>query len=109
MSTTAQHEVNTSVATGDFVWHELRTTDAKGEAPATDACTPDDVSATLFHSLGINPHQELTTPGRNPTRPYMMNWNAPLSGPREPYSNSAAMKAKTPTRNMRSSGPIRLT
>jgi predicted enzyme related to lactoylglutathione lyase len=32
MSTTAQQEVNTpaSVTTGDFVWHELRTTDAKG-------------------------------------------------------------------------------
>jgi predicted enzyme related to lactoylglutathione lyase len=32
MSTTAQQEVKTSakVATGDFVWHELRTTDAKG-------------------------------------------------------------------------------
>jgi len=32
MSTTAQQEVNApaSVTTGDFVWHELRTTDAKG-------------------------------------------------------------------------------
>ena len=32
MSTTAQQEVSTSVnvTTGDFVWHELRTTDAKG-------------------------------------------------------------------------------
>lgn len=32
MSTTAQHEVTTPVKarTGDFVWHELRTTDAKG-------------------------------------------------------------------------------
>src|SRR5580692_5649667 len=32
MSTTAQQEVNTSanVTTGNFVWHELRTTDAKG-------------------------------------------------------------------------------
>jgi predicted enzyme related to lactoylglutathione lyase len=34
MSTTAQQEVKTpaSVTTGDFVWHELRTTDAKGAA-----------------------------------------------------------------------------
>jgi uncharacterized protein len=34
MSTTAQREVTTSVnaATGNFVWHELRTTDAKGAA-----------------------------------------------------------------------------
>ena len=32
MSTTAQQEVNTpaNVTTGNFVWHELRTTDAKG-------------------------------------------------------------------------------
>jgi uncharacterized protein len=32
MSTTAQHEVTTPAitATGNFVWHELRTTDAKG-------------------------------------------------------------------------------
>jgi predicted enzyme related to lactoylglutathione lyase len=32
MSTTAQQDVTTpvSIATGDFVWHELRTTDAKG-------------------------------------------------------------------------------
>jgi hypothetical protein len=41
------------------------TTDAQGMAPATEACTPDDVSATLFHCLGINPHHELmTTSGR---------------------------------------------
>src|SRR5258708_26746680 len=34
MRTTAQQEMNTpaSVTTGDFVWHELRTTDAKGAA-----------------------------------------------------------------------------
>jgi hypothetical protein len=37
------------------------TTDAQGMAPATEACTPDDVSATLFHCLGIDPHLELTT------------------------------------------------
>lgn len=32
MSTVAQHEITTDVkaGTGDFVWHELRTTDAKG-------------------------------------------------------------------------------
>ena len=41
------------------------TTDASGMAPATEACTPDDVSSTIFHSLGINPHTELqTTTGR---------------------------------------------
>jgi hypothetical protein len=36
-------------------------TDVQGQAPATDPCTPDDVSATLFHCLGIDPHQELQT------------------------------------------------
>ncbi len=37
------------------------TTDANGMAPASEPVTPDDVSATLFHCLGINPHQELMT------------------------------------------------
>ncbi len=37
------------------------TTDAQGMAPASDPVTPDDVSATLFHCLGIDPHRELTT------------------------------------------------
>jgi uncharacterized protein (DUF1501 family) len=36
-------------------------TDAQGMAPASDPCTPDDVSATLFHCLGIDPHKELMT------------------------------------------------
>jgi hypothetical protein len=37
------------------------TTDAHGMAPASEPVTPDDVSATLFHCLGIDPHRELTT------------------------------------------------
>jgi uncharacterized protein (DUF1501 family) len=37
------------------------TTDANGMAPANDPVTPDDVSATLFHCLGINPQTELNT------------------------------------------------
>ncbi len=37
------------------------TTDANGMAPATEPATPDDVSATLFHCLGIDPHTELMT------------------------------------------------
>jgi uncharacterized protein (DUF1501 family) len=37
------------------------TTDAQGMAPATDACTPDDVSATIFHCLGIDSTTELQT------------------------------------------------
>lgn len=44
------------------------TTDAHGMAPATEPCTPDDVAATLFHCLGVNPHQELTTPSGRPVQ-----------------------------------------
>jgi hypothetical protein len=44
------------------------TTDAQGMAPATEACTPDDVSATIFHALGIDPHLELTTPTGRPVQ-----------------------------------------
>jgi uncharacterized protein (DUF1501 family) len=36
-------------------------TDPQGTAPASDPVTPDDVSATLVHCLGIDPHQELRT------------------------------------------------
>jgi uncharacterized protein (DUF1501 family) len=42
------------------------TTDAQGMAPATEACTPDDVSATLFRCLGIDPHTELQTSSGRP-------------------------------------------
>jgi uncharacterized protein (DUF1501 family) len=42
------------------------TTDAQGMAPATDAVTPDDVSATLFNQLGIDPKTELQTPTGRP-------------------------------------------
>jgi len=44
------------------------TTDAQGMAPATEACTPDDVSATMFHLLGIDPHTELQTPTGRPVQ-----------------------------------------
>ena len=37
------------------------TTDAQGMAPATKACTADDISATIFQQLGIDPKQELQT------------------------------------------------
>jgi hypothetical protein len=36
-------------------------TDVQGMAPASEPCTPDDLAATVFHCLGINPHQELMT------------------------------------------------
>ncbi|MFL5241500.1 MAG: DUF1501 domain-containing protein [Gemmataceae bacterium] len=41
-------------------------TDPEGMAPATNPCTPDDVSSTLFHCLGIDPHKELTSPTGRP-------------------------------------------
>lgn len=42
------------------------TTDREGMAPATDPCTPDDVAATIFNQLGINPQMELQTPTGRP-------------------------------------------
>jgi hypothetical protein len=41
-------------------------TDAQGMAPAADACSPDDVSATVFRCLGIDPRQELQTSAGRP-------------------------------------------
>src|SRR5438445_6196591 len=41
-------------------------TDGQGMAPASEACTPDDVSATLFRALGLDPHQELNSPTGRP-------------------------------------------
>jgi len=37
------------------------TTDAQGMVPALLPCTPDDVCATMFHCLGLDPHHELQT------------------------------------------------
>jgi hypothetical protein len=42
------------------------TTDPHGIAPANDPVTPDDLSATLFNCLGIDPKQELQTPTGRP-------------------------------------------
>ncbi|MGE3806545.1 MAG: DUF1501 domain-containing protein [Gemmataceae bacterium] len=42
------------------------TTDSSGMAPALDPCTPDDLSATLFHCLGIDYQLELNTPTGRP-------------------------------------------
>jgi uncharacterized protein (DUF1501 family) len=44
------------------------TTDASGMAPATEPVTPDDVSSTIFRSLGIDPHTELQTPTGRPVQ-----------------------------------------
>lgn len=42
------------------------TTDVQGMAPANDPCTPDDIAATIFSNLGIDPYQELMTPTGRP-------------------------------------------
>src|SRR5262249_60840328 len=42
------------------------TPDAQGMAPASEPCTPDDLSATIFHRLGIDPHTELQTASGRP-------------------------------------------
>ncbi len=44
------------------------TTDAQGMAPATEPCTPDDVAATVFRQLGLDPHAEMTTPTGRPVQ-----------------------------------------
>jgi hypothetical protein len=43
-------------------------TDASGMAPNLDPCTPDDVSSTIFHQLGIEPNTELQTPTGRPVQ-----------------------------------------
>jgi uncharacterized protein (DUF1501 family) len=40
--------------------------DAKGEGPKDRAITPDDVAATFYHSLGIDPRREYHTPSGRP-------------------------------------------
>jgi len=41
-------------------------TDAQGMVPASDPCSPDDVSATVFHCLGIDPQRQLMTSAGRP-------------------------------------------
>ena len=41
-------------------------TDGQGMAPATDACSPDDVAATVFRCLGLDPRHELHTSSGRP-------------------------------------------
>ena len=45
-------------------------TDASGMAPATDPVTPDDVSASIFHNLGIEPNTEIQSPTGRPIQLY---------------------------------------
>ena len=42
------------------------TTQADGMAPATDPISPDDLAATIFEQLGIDPHKELQTNNGRP-------------------------------------------
>jgi hypothetical protein len=41
-------------------------TDAQGMVPASDPCSPDDVSATIFQRLGIEPQREVSTTSGRP-------------------------------------------
>jgi hypothetical protein len=43
-------------------------TDAHGAEPVEDACTPDDVSATIFQCLGFGPHHEVINSSGRPIR-----------------------------------------
>ena len=40
--------------------------DARGEGPKDTPITPDDVAATFYHTLGIDPHKEYQTPTGRP-------------------------------------------
>jgi hypothetical protein len=41
-------------------------TDARGMAPAADACSPDDLAATVFQRLGVGPHHEVRSASGRP-------------------------------------------
>jgi hypothetical protein len=41
-------------------------TDEHGKAPATEPCSPDDLAATLFQQLGVNPRKELMSSSKRP-------------------------------------------
>ncbi len=46
--------------------HVHGTTDEHGMAPDLDPCLPDDVAATIFQQLGIDPHSELMSNNNRP-------------------------------------------
>jgi hypothetical protein len=46
--------------------HVHGSTDGQGMAPASDPCSPDDVSATLFRALGLEPSHEVQTTSSRP-------------------------------------------
>jgi uncharacterized protein (DUF1501 family) len=51
--------------------------DAKGEGPKDKAITPDDVAATFYTALGINPRKEYNTPSGRPVM--ITRYGAPIS------------------------------
>ncbi len=46
--------------------HVHGSTDTRGGGPASEACAPADVAATIFHALGIEPTHEIRTPAGRP-------------------------------------------
>ena len=42
--------------------------DARAERPAGDKYGPEDLSATMFHMMGINPQDEFYTPEGRPVK-----------------------------------------
>jgi hypothetical protein len=53
-------------------------TDARGSAPSRDACSPDDLSATLFERLGFGPRHEVPTAGGRPVSIFREGKTLPL-------------------------------
>ncbi len=43
-------------------------TDSRAEKPADDPCGPEDLAATLYHCLGIDPNEEFYTPEGRPVK-----------------------------------------
>jgi len=57
-----------TAGSGTRVGYAHGTTDSQAMAPATAPVTPDDIAATIFHCLGIDPHMELQTPTGRPVQ-----------------------------------------
>ena len=57
-----------------FVYGE---SDKKGEYPAKDPVKPDDLAATIYHLLGIDPHTEIKN---SVNRPVLISDGKPAMG-----------------------------
>jgi hypothetical protein len=44
----------------------LGATDLAGMAPSRDACSPDDLAATIYRRLGFGPHHEIRSASGRP-------------------------------------------